>query len=455
MEGKHMNKRVIRLLSLLFAFSLVAAACGDSDGGNDSTTTDEESTEAAPADEEQSEEGGTIDDDEAAAAFDDDDDDDDATTEAVDESPAETIEDLQADWATSRQAVIDMLTEGIEAGDFGIGDDNILRGPSGFQIDLNDCPGDWSNTGGITDTEIRLGQSFVRSGTLAAYINLSIGMEMWYKYTTQTGGVDGKDLVFITKDDGYVAAQTIEVVDELIQAENVFFIHTGGSPNTLATYDNIHDECIPQPMVATGHPAWGDPVNHPWTTGSLLSYSTEAILWGNWIKANLADDLPVKVAGLVMDNDFGLAYEEAMSAWVEDNPDVISEFIPVRHDPAAPTLTNEVTTIASYDPDVFISMTTGNACLLAIQEVEKAGLRETLSAAFTSSVCKGIEAFMVPAGEASDGWWIVGGGQKDLADANDDDIFINFLNEYFWEAASSTPLVRSRVSRSLLSFLAV
>lgn len=425
-----MNKRLIRLLSLLFAFSLVAAACGDSDGGNDSTTTDEESTEAAPADEEQSEEGGTIDDDEAAAAFDDDDDDDDATTEAVDESPAETIEDLQADWATSRQAVIDMLTEGIEAGDFGIGDDNILRGPSGFQIDLNDCPGDWSNTGGITDTEIRLGQSFVRSGTLAAYINLSIGMEMWYKYTTQTGGVDGKDLVFITKDDGYVAAQTIEVVDELIQAENVFFIHTGGSPNTLATYDNIHDECIPQPMVATGHPAWGDPVNHPWTTGSLLSYSTEAILWGNWIKANLADDLPVKVAGLVMDNDFGLAYEEAMSAWVEDNPDVISEFIPVRHDPAAPTLTNEVTTIASYDPDVFISMTTGNACLLAIQEVEKAGLRETLSAAFTSSVCKGIEAFMVPAGEASDGWWIVGGGQKDLADANDDDIFINFLNEY-------------------------
>jgi hypothetical protein len=241
MEGKHMNKRLIRLLSLLFAFSLVAAACGDSDGGNDSTTTDEESTEAAPADEEQSEEGGTIDDDEAAAAFDDDDDDDDATTEAVDESPAETIEDLQADWATSRQAVIDMLTEGIEAGDFGIGDDNILRGPSGFQIDLNDCPGDWSNTGGITDTEIRLGQSFVRSGTLAAYINLSIGMEMWYKYTTQTGGVDGKDLVFITKDDGYVAAQTIEVVDELIQAENVFFLQTLSLHTTTSTTNAFHN----------------------------------------------------------------------------------------------------------------------------------------------------------------------------------------------------------------------
>lgn len=272
-----MNKRLIRLLSLLFAFSLIAAACGDSDDGSDSTTTDEESTEAAPADEAESEEGGTVDDDKAAAALSDDDDDEVTTTEAMDESPAETIEDLEAGWAASRQVTIDMLTKGIEAGDFGIGDDNILRGPSGFQIDLNDCPGDWSNTGGITDTEIRLGQSFVRSGTLAAYINLSIGMEMWYKYTTQNGGIDGKDLVFITKDDGYVAAQTIEFVDELIQAENVFFIHTGGSPNTLATYDNINAECMPQPLVATGHPAWGDPVNHPWTTGAQLSYSTEAI----------------------------------------------------------------------------------------------------------------------------------------------------------------------------------
>ena len=105
------------------------------------------------------------------------------------------------------------------------------------------------------------------------------------------------------------SAQTIEFIDELIESENVFALHTLGSPNTLAVYDQINDECIPQVMVATGHPAWGDPVNHPWTTGMQMSYSTEAILWGNWIRQNLADELPVKVAGLVMDNDFGLAYE--------------------------------------------------------------------------------------------------------------------------------------------------
>ena len=207
-------------------------------------------------------------------------------------------------------------------------------------------------------------------------------------------------------------------------------LHGLGSPNGLAVYDKINDECIPHLFYASGHPAWGDPVNHPWTTSHQMSYSTEAMLWGTWIKSNLADDLPVKVAGLVMDNDFGLAYEMGFEAYAENNPDVVSDYLPVRHDPAAPTLTNEVTTIAAFDPHVFISMTAGNPCLLAIQEVEASGLLDRLSAAFTPSVCKGVAAYMAPAGMAADGWWIVGGGVKDITDPQYiDEPFVEFIHE--------------------------
>ena len=37
----------------------------------------------------------------------------------------------------------------------------------------------------------------------------------------------------IIKDDGYVAAQTIEHVDELIESSNVMALHGLGSPNGL------------------------------------------------------------------------------------------------------------------------------------------------------------------------------------------------------------------------------
>ena len=38
---------------------------------------------------------------------------------------------------------------------------------------------------------------------------------------------------------------------------------------------------------SSGHPAWGDPVNHPWTTGSIFAYNTEAVLWGSFIEQHL------------------------------------------------------------------------------------------------------------------------------------------------------------------------
>jgi branched-chain amino acid transport system substrate-binding protein len=427
-EGTMTKRRLWRLLAMLFAFSLVAAACGG--GDSDSTEAGEETEEtAAPAEAE-----GESEDDSIGGGLTQDALDSEQTTttesEAIAAIDTSTIEGVFEAAALRRAEMVADLTAGIESGDYGVGDDNVLRGPGGFEIDLSTCPDDWDNTGGITDSEIRVGHTTAQSGNLAAYGNIAVGWEAYANWVNENDPIDGKNVVLVVKDDGYIAAQTIEFVDELIESENVFYIVTLGSPNTLAVYDKLNEECIPQPFVMTGHPAWGDPVNHPWTTGLQLSYSTEAILWGNWIKDNLADDLPVSVAGLIMDNDFGLAYEKGFEAYAEAHPDVVSEWIPVRHDPAAPTLTNEVTTVAASNPDVFISMTAGNPCLLAIQEVEAAGLLDSLLAAFTPSVCKGIAAYMAPAGAAADDWWIVGGGVKDTTDpAYTDEPFIAFIND--------------------------
>ena len=162
---------------------------------------------------------------------------------------------------------------------------------------MSSCPDDWSDTTGITDSQVRIGHTTAQSGNLAACGDIAYGWENYFNWINENGPIlvsgSPRDLVLVVKDDGYVAAQTIEFVDELIEAENVFSILTLGSPNTLAVYDKINEECIPQPFVMTGHPAWGDPVNHPWTTGLQMSYSTESILWGAWIKENLADLLAV------------------------------------------------------------------------------------------------------------------------------------------------------------------
>ena len=143
-----------------------------------------------------------------------------------------------------------------------------------------------------------------------------------------------------------------------------------------------------------------------------MSYSTEAMLWGT-DKSNLVTTSP-KVAGLVMDNDFGLAYEMGFEAYAENKLYVVSEYLPVRRDPAALTLTNEVTTIAALDP-TFISMTAGNPCLLAIQEVEASGLLIDFLQRLRLPFAKA-SLFTWPCRYGGRWMGIAGGGVKDITD---------------------------------------
>jgi len=304
-----------------------------------------------------------------------------------------------------------------------------LTGPGGWTVDLSTCPSDWSDTAGIADGTITIGSTTPQSGAPAAYGNISVGMGAYFDYINESGGVgpDGLQLNLITKDDAYVATQTQELVAELLQTEDPFYITTLGSPNTFAVQGTLNDNCVPQALVSTGHQAWGDPENNPWTTGLQMSYATESLLWGSWIEQNYEPG--TKVAALVMDNDFGLAYEQGFERFAEES-DVIEEVTFVRHDPAAATLTNEMTTLAASEPDVFISMTAGNPCLLGVQEAARTGITDIASAYFMPSVCKAVSAYMAPAGDAADEWLIFGGGWKDSTDPQyESDTYISWMNQ--------------------------
>lgn len=345
-----------------------------------------------------------------------------------------TIEGVFARAASQRATIVADLTAKMAAGTYGIDSDNVLRGPAGFRIDLSACPDGWSDTAGVTSSEIRVGYSLPQTGNLSRYGQVGVGMANYFDWVNANDPVAGREIVLIVKDDAYSAQRTIDNVEALIKAENVLSITTLGSLGTFATYDRLNYECMPHPSAQTGYADWGDPVFHPWTTGSQMAYNTEAIRWGTWIEQNMAAKLPVQVAAVVMDNNFGGVYEQAFANWAEAHPEVVSSFTPVRHVPSAQTLTTEMQAVANADPDVYISMTAGNSCLLAIQEAGQSGLAASIKAKggalFTPSACNDIEAYVKPAGDAADGWLILDGGAKDSTDPlHADEPFIAFLNQ--------------------------
>ncbi len=352
-----------------------------------------------------------------------------STVAGTETAPAPaSMQEWEALWAEERAAIVERITTeqyGISA------DGTTLNGPSGYTADLSGCPAGWSNTEGISDTEIRIGWPGPLSGPLADFGGYPKGAKAVLDAYSDAGVfVDAngtsRSVNMTIRDDAYDPARLIALTDELIDSERVMTLISQSTPGALAVYGSVNERCVPH-IITTGHPAWADPVNHPWSTPHLLSYSTEAVLWGTYIEQHLDEwGGTATVAGLVMTNDFGTVYENALRAFIAQSPrkDDI-EFVTETLEPTAPTVKDQMTTLNSKDPDVFIAMTAGTSCTQAITEAAENGMKEALEAAFLPSVCKASSNLAKDKvggdGSVSDGWRVIGGGVKDFNNSEFDD----------------------------------
>jgi branched-chain amino acid transport system substrate-binding protein len=335
------------------------------------------------------------------------------------------MDEWEALWTKQRAAIVQRIKDnkwGKSA------DGKTLTGPNGFTVDLSKCPASWSDTEGISETTIKLGHAIAQSGTIANTLYYGKGQETIMAYYADKGAykdVNGKTrkVDYIQKDDGYDPARTIPLVDEMIDSQKVAAVITTGSPNTLKTYDKLNQRCIPHFLNLTGHPAWGDPVNHPWTTGLGLAYTTEAVLWGAYIDNHLAEfpSGKVTVSALVENNEFGHIYDAGFKAYLDQSTNKAKiNYVSEAVDPQAPTITDQMTTLGSKNPDFFIDMVAGTFCTQAVVEAAQNGMHGKVKYMWQPNTCAGAtslsKAKVGGDGTSSQGWWIVNGGNKDIQD---------------------------------------
>jgi branched-chain amino acid transport system substrate-binding protein len=364
------------------------------------------------------------------------------TTTASAAAPEPTsLAEWETLWGQQRAAIVARIKEnkwGKSA------DGKTLTGPGGWTVDLTKCPSDWSDTQGVSDSTIKIGATLARSGTFADAGNLGTAIKFLFDYYNDQGFFTDatanktRKVDYTMRDDAYEPSKAIPNVDELLDSEKVFAIWTHGTPATLKTYGKINERCVPQPMVLTAHAAWGDPVNHPWTTGAPNpTYSTEAILWGTFIEQRLDEfptDRKIKVAALVQNNDFGALYGAAFKAFLASSSTLKDrvEFIFDTIEASAPTVTDPMTTMAAAKPDVWISMIAGTQCTQIVIEAAQNGMKETAKYLFMPQTCPG-SSYMGKEklggdGSAGDGWWLLSPGIKDLKDpAFQEDAYVKWL----------------------------
>lgn len=319
--------------------------------------------------------------------------------------------------AERRQWSIDRLSEEIRSGNWGMRTNVTWSGPGGWGIHFDPCPAVWNNSAGIDVGEIRIGHIVAQLPNGTTDRAVTIGLQNYLDWVNANDPIMVNDsprrVSLVIKDGGRTASQTNAAIDELLEGDSVFAIHTLGEPATVTAYERVDRECVPHPFAGSPDPALGDPDHHPWSTGLELSYTTEARMWGELIFEHvLPDATDVTVAALVTDNHIGRAYEEAFEEWVDGSSGQVSNFIAVRHDPEANSVSRELQELKDAQPAIFLSMTDGGACLLAMRAAFDSDLLEAVSAAFTPRACSDVATYMMPAGFSADGWLSVGGGIK-------------------------------------------
>ena len=177
---------------------------------------------------------------------------------------------------------------------------------------------DAGDTTGVTDDSITIGGHYPLTGVAApGYSEIPSGAQAYYDYVNSKGGVNGRMIDFIVKDDGYDPSKTTAVTDDLVLRENIFAMVGGlGTPTHRAVVDDLNAEGVPDMYVSSGSLQWGDDVaNRPTTFGWQPDYESEGKIIGQYIAENMPD---AKVGLFLQDDDFGADGEKGVMQFLAD-----------------------------------------------------------------------------------------------------------------------------------------
>jgi len=159
---------------------------------------------------------------------------------------------------------------------------------------------------GVSPTQIKLGMTLPMTGAASlGYNKIPGAAKAYFDYLNANGGINGRQVTLIVKDDRYVPTEAVAKTNELILKDKVMALLAPlGTANVkaVAAVVNPARRGVPVLFINTGFSGFADAKKYPTTYPVLPSYIMEAKIMGEYIKDNFAGK---KIGLLYQDDDFG------------------------------------------------------------------------------------------------------------------------------------------------------
>jgi len=245
---------------------------------------------------------------------------------------------------------------------------------------------------GVTDTEIKIGQTMPYSGNASAYGVAGRCQAAYFRMINDQGGINGRKVNLISLDDGYSPPKTVELTRQLVERDQVLFLfYPLGTQTNTAIHKYMNQKKVPQLFVATGASKWGDPKHFPWTMGWQPDYHTEGSIYARHIVSTISDP---RIAILRQNDDMGNDYvggfrEELGAAGAKL---IVAD---ATYEVTDPTVDSQILQLKNSGANVFFNVTTPKFGAQAIKKTAEVGWKMTH---YLVSVAASVGAVMRPAG---------------------------------------------------------
>ncbi len=226
------------------------------------------------------------------------------------------------------------------------------------------------NAPGVTDTEIKIGNTNPYSGPVSGYSTIGKSIAACFAEVNDTGGINGRKIKFISYDDGYSPPKTKEQIRKLVEKDKVALtFQTLGTPTNSAIHKYMNKKGVPHLFVATGATKWGQPDKFPWTMGFQPNYQTIGRIFGNYILANKPNG---KVGVLYQNDDYGKDYVIGVKQAMGDKyaKMVVKE---ESYEVTDPTVASQIISLKNSGADVFVNISVPKFAAQAIKKMYDIG----------------------------------------------------------------------------------
>jgi ABC-type branched-subunit amino acid transport system substrate-binding protein len=204
---------------------------------------------------------------------------------------------------------------------------------------------------GVTDTEIKIGQTMPYSGPASGFSGIGKGAVAYFAMLNERGGINGRKVNLLSQDDAYSPPKALEITRKLVEQDGVALMFgTLGAANNTVIRKYLNDNKVPQLFFAATAHELGDPAKFPWTLGFAASGTIEGRIYGKYIVANKP---AARVGILYQDDAFGRDYLKGLMEGLGDKAKTMV-VATATYTPTDATVDSQLTTLAAAKADTLV-----------------------------------------------------------------------------------------------------